>query len=469
MRTIPMQYYGYGSARITMPGTVARGARREWLVSPSLMLLLISLTCFAVHKLLFNEPLSLTRSRTIIVIPRTEPLPEPTVEKKISFFKVVKDAAKKRAEPRKKELKRIMEPPAALPKEPPLPVKAKPRLLVPPPKMPLAPPPKALATPAPAHRPQPEMRPPTRMKPTPAIPAPHTPSPRSMQPVTRELKPKAAPVLSTAQPQPLALSARAPRQPLRDPAPHRPHKAVPEPKAALSPVITKPAHKAPATVPETLPQKRFTPLALSDAPAAMPMGRSKTPSPSPALGGTPRRSGPAPVLTQLAAPSVHSAAPPTSMEAPGPRRGAALKGLAPAPTQGPAALPLASASAGTTPTQGESRPRRPSLTALPEGLPTGPVPTPSAGETPDIHTLVTIRGSTLDHSLRVTSLKEEIYRKARHMSPEKSPYTFRIRGYTCTVVIQNGAPPTALLSFEPNDATFEVVSALERSLPRRTM
>ena len=467
MRTIPMQYYGYGSARITMPGTVARGARREWLVSPSLMLLLLSLTCFAVHKLRFNEPLSLTRSRTIIVIPRTEPLPEPTLEKKISFIKVVKDAAKKRAEPRKKELKRILEPPVALPKEPPPPAKAKPRLLVPPPRMPLAPPPKALATPAPAPRPLTEARPPARMKPAPDLPAPRTPSPRSMQPVTRELKRKATPVLSTAQPQPLTLSARAPRQPLRDPAPHRPHKAVPEPKAALSPVITKPAHEAPAAVPEALPQKRFTPLALSDAPATMPMGRSKTPSPSPALGGTPRRSGPAPVLSQLSAPSAHSAAPPTSMEAPGPRQGTALKGLSPAPTQGPAALPLASV--GTTPAQGELPPRRPSLAALPESLPTGPVPTPSAVEAPDIHALVTIRGSTLDHSLRVTSLKEEIYRKARHMSPEKSPYTFRIRGYTCTVVIRNGAPPTALLSFEPNDATFEVVSALERSLPRRTM
>jgi len=97
------------------------------------------------------------------------------------------------------------------------------------------------------------------------------------------------------------------------------------------------------------------------------------------------------------------------------------------------------------------------------------VEAPSEAEAPDIHTLVTIRGSTLEHSLRVTSLKEEIYRKAKHMSPENSPYTYRIRGYTCTVDIRGGTTPTAILTFQPNDATFEVVSALERSLPRRTM
>jgi hypothetical protein len=55
------------------------------------------------------------------------------------------------------------------------------------------------------------------------------------------------------------------------------------------------------------------------------------------------------------------------------------------------------------------------------------------------------------------------------MAPEKSPYTYRIQGYTCTVVIQGGAIPTATLIFKPNDATFEVVSILERILPRRTI
>lgn len=118
MTTLPMQYFGRGSARIMMPRAVTRRARREWVVSPSFMILVLSLAFFTLHKLTFNEPLKLKRPRTIIVIPQAPAIPKPTVEEKISFFKVVKDAARKSAEPRKEELKRVLETPRPLPKNP---------------------------------------------------------------------------------------------------------------------------------------------------------------------------------------------------------------------------------------------------------------------------------------------------------------------------------------------------------------
>ncbi|SCY74466.1 hypothetical protein SAMN05216233_11978 [Desulfoluna spongiiphila] len=438
MRTIPMQYYGYGSARITMPGTVARGARREWLVSPSLLILLLSLTCFAVHKLIFTEPLSLTRPRTIILIPRPAPLPEPTVTEKLSFLKVVKDAAKKRAEPRKKELKRILEKPTPLPKKTSPPVEIKPQRQVLPKKTPLIRPPKALA-----HRALTEPLPPARTKPAPPTPVPtlsrHISPSGPTQQVPEAPRHKAAPALPAVQPQPLA-------------------------------VIPQPTHHTPRRLPETDLRKPFTPLALSSAPAPVTRSQPKAYSPSPALVATPKRSGPPPTLTQLAAPAALAAGPSHTEGKNTPRQGARPSVPRPVVRQGPTpSVPVAAATGEIIPGQGKKRPQRPSLNALPGGLPTAPARSPSKEVAPDIHALVTIRGSTLVHSLRVTSLKEEIYRKARHMSPEKSPYTYRIRDYTCTVIIRGGATPTALLSFQPDDATFEVVSALERSLPRRTM
>ncbi|MBU1171087.1 MAG: hypothetical protein KKD44_16125 [Proteobacteria bacterium] len=80
--------------------------------------------------------------------------------------------------------------------------------------------------------------------------------------------------------------------------------------------------------------------------------------------------------------------------------------------------------------------------------------------------LVIIKSSTLGNSERVKNLKRAIVKKAQNMNPELSPYTYTVKNYTCTLVIEGGAQGKIIIDFTPADAPFEVVSALERILPR---
>ncbi|WP_300669713.1 hypothetical protein [Desulfoluna sp.] len=442
-----MQYFGYGSARIVMPRAVARHARREWIVSPSFMILVISLTFFTLYKIIFSDALNLPPTRTIILLPQAPMLPKVTVEKKLTFLTVVKEAAKKSAAPRKKELTRILESPKPLPKRvlpPTTVIKRTPPVRLPPPKK------KALTlTPKPLVPPLrlqkqslPEKRRLSPVKPQPRLPATHPaqkPAPsRSQTPAIREQrlrKVSSTPPLSM--PETLNVAQPSPRPVAKSSERMRSRKRIPQPQSVTPSALvprTKP-HRDP-TPSEAPSQKKFRPMALAGVSAKVLARQPELASQATRVSAI-KRSGPAPVITQFSAPS----APPAA----------------------------ASFEKETSPPQTAKRARSFSSGALPSHLPAVPVEA-SALETPqDIHTWVTIHGSTLKHSLRVTSLKEEIYRKIRYMKPEKSPYRYRIQGYTCTVVIQSGTNPIATLTFQPNDATFEVVSTLERILPRRTM
>lgn len=81
--------------------------------------------------------------------------------------------------------------------------------------------------------------------------------------------------------------------------------------------------------------------------------------------------------------------------------------------------------------------------------------------------LVIIKSKALGSSERVKNLKELILKKAQNMSSTHSPYTYKVKGYTCTLVIQEGAGKNKIIiDFSPSDAPFDVVSELERILPR---
>lgn len=352
MTTLPMRYFGRGSARVLMPRAVTRRARREWVVNPSVMIFFLSLAVVTLQKLTFDEPIKLARPRTIIVLPQAPPVPIPAVRKPLSAYKKAHAKAPTQPVPNQEALKRVPEMPKPVPR---------PRLA----------PPVAKAEP---------------------VPRPSVPGPRA-----------------TIRPPVAALAVGVPTFP----------GAAEKPRDSALPMAP--------------PRERFSPLPLSDAGPKIAVAFSPTRG---ALAvSRPRAGAPTPPLPQLAAPS------PVVPTRPIPNEGAKGSG------------------------------HRFDALAL-ERTPS-PLPMPPSAltekETVDVNTRVLIKGSTLEHSLRVQTLKEEIYRKTRHMPPGSGPYTYRILAYRCTVVISGGPLATATLTFEPSDAPFEVVSALERLLPRRTL
>ena len=454
MRARPIHYFGRGTAHIIMPRAATRDARSEWPITPSLLILLISLTLFTVYKLTIEDKVVLKKSRTIIVIPQVPPLPKPTVKEKISFFKVVKDAAKKSSEPRKRELKKVLEPKKIeKPKTPPPPKPVVPHLK---PKVL----PKPVAKPLQVKKrlkplsqaPPKELKAMQAQKPKPLKPlAKLDKKPVTLAPKPESLRPKASAKLKKpVQPPKVRPKTVAPvKKPVAGPVSQVKQttaKLTPKPLKKTAPTLaaTAPSAIAPkATAKETplqakaAPRKAFTPLAANLSKG--PVKAKKSAASAPVMAAAPRRSGPAPELTQLTGPPSASL-PAAHQEMPSGQNVEAGASHRAAPN-----LDIAPQSDYTLASSGDD------------------------GGGPALHTLVTIEGSTLGSSLRVKSLKEEIYRKTRFMSPEKSPYIYRVRGYTCTVVIAsgNGSMPMATLTFEPRDATFEVVSALERLLPRR--
>ena len=84
-----------------------------------------------------------------------------------------------------------------------------------------------------------------------------------------------------------------------------------------------------------------------------------------------------------------------------------------------------------------------------------------------VEEFVVINSKALGSSERVKNLKRDILKKAQNMNPGRSPYTYKVKGYTCTLVIEGGSGKNkVIIDFSPADAPFEVVSALERILPR---
>ncbi|BCS95859.1 hypothetical protein DSLASN_14910 [Desulfoluna limicola] len=448
MTTLPMQYFGRGSARIMMPRAVTRRARREWVVSPSFMILVLSLAFFALHKVTFNEPLKLKRPRTIIVLPQAPAIPKPTVEEKISFIKVVKDAARKSAVPRKEELKRALEPPRPLPNTPVPPLSAKPKKISPPKAIA---PPKKLITPLDSKRVGPiaaqKERLPQKVPPAPV----HTSTPPPVSLLSSPLqatqrRPKVTPpsekkgVSLTVAANPMAKVSVMPS----GPTPKITQMAAPAKRLAPVQAVTTPSlkentHMKRVASTQVPPKKSFSPLPMSRTAPAATADRIMSKGTPVMLASAPRKSGPAPTLTQLSAPASVATAPPASK----------------------------SESASHAP---GGRPSRPVLDTAPPSLSSAAAHHRAEDSTGvDVNALVQIQGSTLGQSLRVLNLKEEIYRKTSRMPATNSPYTYRIHTYQCTLVISGGPLPSATLTFEPSDAPFEVVSALERLLPRRTM
>ena len=447
-----MNYYGRGSARIIMPRAIDRPARREWIISPSLLILLISLILFTFYKVAIENNLQTKKNRTIILLPQTPVLPKPTIKEKLSFIKVVKDAAKKSAETRKKELKKVL-----------LPKKNTSKPVVPPPKSKVIPKhdPKPLQILKP-KKPKPlQTLAPRKLKIMKAPAQPNARRPKAGKAIALAPKSKVTPQLKTATlPKTRSKQHALSKTQLKVLSPATAEVVTPtntpwalqKPSAPLPPQKALPAMQkaaislAPKNTPQPLAheskgvrRKSFTPLTTGDAPAKM--QRRKTSGTAPTLAIAQKVNRPAPKLTQYTTPAAISQTPESDTPKP-------ITGYTP-------------------PSSGRATPNlKISQTALSDRL------SASQGEVDEgaaLHNLVTIEGSTLKNSLRVKSLKEEIYRKTRFMPPEKSPFTFKVRGYRCTVVITTGPTPTTTLSFQPRDATFEVVSALERLLPRRRM
>ena len=380
MTTLPMQYFGRGSARMMMPRAVARHERREWPVSPSFLILLLSLAFLSLHRLMMDRPLTLKRTRTLILMPHTPPLPSPTIKESLPFFTVVKEAARKSRKPREKVPSQVLQPKKTVVEKQAIPKPPKEKQTVPP--LPL---PKAL----------------TPLQPN---------AKRPIAPLTKAMA-KPRPVLTVGKEPPIFVPTASIR--LRAGATNVPRRRGPT--ANFSPL--------PMPVPRTV--QTF-------------QGAIQPPKKRARLGSFQVKD-PAPLLTQL--------------------------------PEAPREL---------TKTTIPKSPQRPSSVVPPiqraEMTHSGHLPpvlrlkkraqNAKQGET---HRLVQIKGSHLGASLRVRTLKEEIYRKSRLLSFAGSPYTYRIGPYQCRVIIGHGERPVTTLIFDPTDAPFDVVSALERLLPRRAM
>lgn len=105
---IDLKQYGRGSFKIIMPRVYSRTPRKEWIINPSLLIFLISITViFIINHTLLDKNLY-KRTRTTVILPHSERVPEPTVPKSLPLIKVLKNAAKKSIEPKKIELEKML-------------------------------------------------------------------------------------------------------------------------------------------------------------------------------------------------------------------------------------------------------------------------------------------------------------------------------------------------------------------------
>jgi len=107
---IDLKQYGRGSFKIIMPRVYSRTPRKEWIINPSLLIFLISITViFIINHTLLDKNLY-KKTRTTVILPHSERVPEPTVPKSLPLLKVLKNAAKKSIEPKKMLPEKIEEP-----------------------------------------------------------------------------------------------------------------------------------------------------------------------------------------------------------------------------------------------------------------------------------------------------------------------------------------------------------------------
>lgn len=88
------------------------------------------------------------------------------------------------------------------------------------------------------------------------------------------------------------------------------------------------------------------------------------------------------------------------------------------------------------------------------------------GETKTETDTISVTGRILGSSERVGSLKHDLYKKAMKLDPGNGPYTFRIKGYNCSLIFEGGENSNIVIDCSPADVPFDVVWALEQALPR---
>ncbi len=380
-RTI-MYHYGRGAAHVPMPTAIAREARKEWFISPSLVLMILTVVMFVFFKMTVDNKKLFKDSRTIIILPEEAPkVPEPTVKKKLPLIKVLKDAVKKTVEPKKLELKKI-----------------------PPPK------PK-----------------PKKVKPKPV--KPKSVAPKKVKPKKIDIaKIKKKPLVAPKPVKPKALKAPS-VQPKAIQTPKVTQKTPEVKKLPISQVKPKALTPSKPVATKSLLKKPSAPQAF--VPLAPPTATAKVPSPSSnrivAKSSIPVHKGPVPKLTQRSEPT------------------AITPNLA-VNNRVQTGPPVAK--------------KRVSVMPAPKTVKLSP-----SKKTLNLEELVVIESTILEHSARVKNLRRAILEKAKYMSPEKSPYKYKIKGFLCIVTIDHQG--IIVIKFEPKNAPFEVISALERKLPNR--
>lgn len=405
--SLTIQHYGRGVAKIPMPRALARSPRQEWLISPSLIIFILACLLILSLKLTMSNKKLLKQTKTIIIIPQVEKMPEPTVPKSIPLIKVLKDAVKKTVEPKKMELKKVLPKKVEAPK--PLPKKIESKKIKPLDKLDKKIEPKKLER--------------NELKPKELTPKKidaqeikqkkiDTAKPLDKAIVEKKLEPKK---LETKQ-----LVDK--NVPVRD-LPEQP-KFKPTIKQKTVDLNTDPMIKESPKVAALEPAPKFN--AMNDLhrkpDVTVPTGPT-APRPNVQL-ATPNE-GPAPELTQW-----QSYKPPVDTES----------------------------------TASEA-PRVAHRVATPDApAPVHHVGTSSGG--PAVEDLVIINSSLIGNSDRVKTLKIAIMKKAGKLDPANSPYTYIINDYTCILTIEGGSQGRIIIDFKPANAPFDVVSALERKLPR---
>lgn len=388
--SLGLKQYGRGPYKILIPRVYSRKPRKEWIISPSLLIFLLSITTiFIVNHTLLDERLY-QFPRTTIILPHTEKVPEPTVPKSLPLIKVLTAAAQKTLETPRVEMERDV------PDKP--------------------------VPPEPLEKPLPEKR------------------IEALKPMSEQIQPK---IIDQALP--LA-------------------KSIPEKQIPFREMEARPL------TPREIPN-RHMPLENKIAPA--PTQRvSASPSATPAPSPTPRKvtrsdfvAGAMPSIEKnvASAPARSTTVPPPAHvpEARGPKPGLSPWESAQLP---PSRMASGGGGASAIPREGIPKPgqrqiTRDSAAPLPKF---SPAESRGSGDAEDI---VIIRSRALGSSERVKILKQDIMKKARKLNPANSPYTYKVRGFTCTLAVEEIAGSRkVIIDFNPPDAPFEVVSELERTI-----
>jgi len=380
---IDLKQYGRGSFKIIMPRVYSRTPRKEWIINPSLLIFLVSITViFIINHTLLDKNLY-KRTRTTVILPHSERVPEPTVPKSLPLLKVLKNAAKKSIEPKKVELEKML--------------------------------PEKIEEPKPVDKPIPEKK------------------IEALKPLENRIEAK---VIDSAQPLPKAISEKSiiPKEMIAKPLVAREIQPRNIPISnriapSISPKVSSIPVAAPAPAPRALPSgSSFNAMPeIKRNVTVAPSGERMT---APPVSSIPASRGPKPELTQYESyrPTVRS--------------GNSSSGVSSSPSL-------------------SSIPKR----RIPASSVSAPIKNIAPSHSIDTVEELVINSKALGSSDRVKVLKQDIMKKARKLSTANSPYIYKVKGYTCTLTIeQDSSSKKVTIDFSPADAPFEVVSALERTI-----